>query len=441
MLDGFFSPEVRGSSKSLAQRFPYSRPTRIIFVNRFFFPDYSATSQILTDLAFHLADCGNDVHVVTSTQCYDDPHARLPESESIGGVRIHRVATTRFGRSALLGRGFDYLSFYSSVTRCILTSAKPGDILVAKTDPPLLCLPLMQVAKYRGLRVVNWLQDLYPEIATRLDVPLMDGSLGRWLLYLRDAALRAAEANVAVGERMAATVRSRRIAAARVHVIPNWCDDEEIRPVAHPDNPLRREWELEGRFVVGYSGNLGRAHEFDTVLAAAEHLRNQPRLVFLCIGGGNKLAELIRRVRERKLEHLFRFLPYQDRAMLKYSLAVADLHWISLKPELEGLMVSSKFYGIAAAGRPIFAITAKDGEMAQLVHRHQCGIVVRPGDGRECADAFMSLDADRNRVAEMGYRARMMLEEHFTRRQAFERWRTLLEAIASAPRQSGSRTR
>jgi glycosyltransferase involved in cell wall biosynthesis len=117
------------------------------------------------------------------------------------------------------------------------------------------------------------------------------------------------------------------------------------------------------------------------------------------------------------------------------------LHWISLKPELEGLMVSSKFYGIAAAGRPIFAITAKDGEMARLVHRYQCGIVVRPGDGRECADAFMSLDADRNRVAEMGYRARMMLEEHFTRRQAFERWRTLLEAVASAPRQSGSRTR
>ena len=111
---------------------------RIIFLNRFFFPDHSATSQILTDLAFHLAGCGIDVRVVTSQQRYDDPNAYLPETESIGRVAIYRISTTRFGRSALIGRGFDYLSFYSSACRSVLAWAKPGDVLVAKTDPPLL---------------------------------------------------------------------------------------------------------------------------------------------------------------------------------------------------------------------------------------------------------------------------------------------------------------
>src|SRR5215472_10518895 len=98
-------------------------PRRVIFINRFFFPDHSATSQILTDLALHLAGRGIDVRVVTSQQRYDDPSAPLPEAESIDGVAVQRIPTTRFGRSALIGRGFDYLSFYTAAYRAVLASA------------------------------------------------------------------------------------------------------------------------------------------------------------------------------------------------------------------------------------------------------------------------------------------------------------------------------
>jgi colanic acid biosynthesis glycosyl transferase WcaI len=408
---------------------------RVIFMNRFFFPDHSATSQILTDLAFHLAECGIDVGVVASQQRYDNPHARLPVAESIGGVAIQRTSTTLFGRSALIGRGFDYLSFYLSACRSVLAWAKPGDVLVAKTDPPLLCVAAMQVAKRRGLHLVNWLQDLYPEIAAELGVPFVRGPLGRGLLQLRDASLRAADANVVVGERMAEIVRARGIAPERIRVIPNWCDDEEIQPIALLDNPLRREWGLEDRFVVGYSGNLGRGHEFETVLAAAERLRDDQPLSFLFIGGGNKFAELARCVRERGLDHLFRFLPYQERRLLKLSLGVPDVHLISLRPELDGLMVPSKLYGIAAAGRPIIAVTACNGEVARLVRRHDCGIVVEPGEGQLLADSLRRLRANIRRLGEMGNCARAMLDAHFTRRHAFERWRSLVEEVfLSSPR-------
>src|SRR5207245_8546702 len=135
-------------------------------------------------------------------------------------------------------------------------------------------------------------------VAVALDVPFMKGplGLGRGFLQLRDASLRAADANVVVGERLAEIVRERGIAPERIHVIPNWCNDEEIQPIAPLDNPLRREWGLGERFVVGYSGNLGRGHEFETVLAAAERLRGDQRLCFLFIGGGNTFAELARRV-------------------------------------------------------------------------------------------------------------------------------------------------
>jgi colanic acid biosynthesis glycosyl transferase WcaI len=404
---------------------------KIIFLNRFFAPDHSATSQLLSDLAFYLAACGSDVRALTSRQRYDRPRAALPQTETIRGVAVYRLATTRFGRSTLLGRGLDYCSFYFSMWRAALALAERGDILVAKTDPPLLSVVAMKVARRRGLRLVTWQQDLYPEIATLLGLPFVKGPLGRGLARLRDRSLRAAEANVVVGDRMADRLRSRGLSPDRIHVIPNWCNDEEIRPIARCDNPLRREWGLAGRFVVGYSGNLGRAHEFDTVLGAAEQLRDEPSIVFLLIGGGNKFDELRRRVKERSLDGLFRFIPYQELAVLRYSLGVPDLHWISLKPELEGVIFPSKLYGIAAAGRPIIAIAAEDGEIGSLVRSYDCGVVIAPGDSGALAAALRDLSTDRCRLAAMGQRARQLLDSHFTRRQAFARWRALLSDITS----------
>src|SRR5471030_2484192 len=111
---------------------------RLIFLNRYFFPDHSATSQILSDLAFYLADGGRDVHVVTSRQLYEDPKAQLPARETIRGVTIHRVFSTRFGRMSLAGRMLDYLSYYATMMLAVIKLAGAGDIVIAKTDPPLI---------------------------------------------------------------------------------------------------------------------------------------------------------------------------------------------------------------------------------------------------------------------------------------------------------------
>ena len=173
---------------------------RLIFVNRFFFPDHSATSQILSDLAYHLVGAGREVHIVTSTQIYDDAKAALPVCEVIDGVQVHRVPSTGFGQAALLGRSIDYLSFYRSTWRCLVALARPGDIVVAKTDPPLTSTIALAAARRKGARLVNWLQDIYPETAVELGVPLMRGPLVSILTALRNHSLRQPEATVVVGD-------------------------------------------------------------------------------------------------------------------------------------------------------------------------------------------------------------------------------------------------
>ncbi len=402
---------------------------RLIFVNRFFFPDHSATSQILSDLAFHLAGAGREVHVITSRQIYDDPRASLPEYETVNDVQVHRIASTRFGRAALAGRAIDYLSFYRSVRQALMEFARHRDIIIAKTDPPLTSIVALAAARRNGARMVNWLQDLYPEIAIELGVPLMRGPVAATLCGLRNGSLRQAAATVVVGELMGRRVASLGVPASRIHVIPNWCDDEKIHPLANAQNPLRQAWGLDGKFVIGYSGNLGRAHEFDTVLAAAERLRNDPRILFLMIGGGKRFRELSTAIKAHRLDNSFRLMPYQEQKLLPNSLAVADVHWLSLNPKLEGLVLPSKFYGIAAAGRPIIVIGDKGGELGRLVQHHGCGAVIAPGDATALVEVLRRLAGTPQAVSGMGARARRMLDVHFTRRHALARWSDLLQEL------------
>src|SRR5579862_115402 len=401
--------------------------TRLFFVNRYFHPDHSATSQLLSDLAFDLAAAGHEVHIVTSQQRYDDPRFRLAAEETVRGVHVHRVPTTRFGRARLLSRAVDYLSFYVSAWRALRRLVGRDDVVVAMTDPPLMSVVAMWAVRGRGTRLVNWLQDVYPEVAVQLGVSVLRGPIGTGLRYLRNRSLRAAAANVVVGERMRETISALGVPATSIHVIHNWSDDEQISSRGTRGNPLRLQWRLDHKFVVGYSGNLGRAHEYDTVLAAAEMLRHDPRIVFVFIGGGGQMDELARIVRVRGLDAMFRFIPYQERELLKYSLGVPDIHWISLTPAVEGMIVPSKVYGIAAAGRPIIAITARDGEIARLVSQHGCGLVIEPGHAKELAEEILRLSGDAAAVETMGAQARAMLDAQFTRRQALARWRAVFD--------------
>ena len=135
-------------------------------------------------------------------------------------------------------------------------------------------------------------------------------------------------------------------------------------------------------------------------------------------------------------------MPYQDQSELANSLSVADAHWVSLRPEFEGLIVPSKFYGIAAAGRATVAIAEADGEIARLVARYKCGAVVKPGDADGLADLLESMMANRALGDEWGRNARAMIETHFSRKLAIDRWRDLIASlVAEFPRKSSASIR
>lgn len=370
----------------------------MVFVNRYFHPDHSATSQIASDLAFHLASRGWDVTAVTSSQRYDDARARL-ESDVAHGVYVRRVWSTRFGRAGLPGRAIDYFTFYLSAFFELLRHRR--SVVVAMTDPPLTSV----IAAVASNRVVNWVQDLFPEVAESLGI-----KAPRILRRLRDWSLRRARANVVLGDLMAGHV-------PKAVIIHNFADADLAPQPRMPDAAGG------DAFVVGYSGNLGRAHEFETIMGA---MRQLPDVRFLFTGAGAQLDAV-----KRAASPNASFRPYAPREELSASLSAADAHLVSLKPALEGLVLPSKFYGVLAVGRPVIFVGSRDGELARIIDAHRCGVVVEMGDIDGLTNAIHTLANDRAAAAAMGQRGRQLYLERFAPHHAFVQWERVLEEAAS----------
>lgn len=331
---------------------------------------------------------------MTSGQRYDEARARL-QSGMENGVRVERVWSTRFGRGGLVGRALDYVTFYLSAFLALLRHRDA--VVVAMTDPPLMSV----VAALASTRVVNWVQDLFPEVAESLGIRTPGV-----LRTLRDWSLRRARANVVLGELMAARV-------PKATVIHNFAD-AGLAPQPRPAGDA---------FVVGYSGNLGRAHDFETIIGAMQRL---PDVRFLFTGGGAKLDSVKRAAGANAV-----FRPYAPREELSASLSAADAHLVSLNPVLEGLIVPSKFYGVLAVGRPVLFVGARDGELARLIGEHRCGTVVEAGDVEGLTDAIRELAGDRDEAAAMGRRGRELYLSRFAPHHAFAAWERVLEEAAS----------
>jgi glycosyltransferase involved in cell wall biosynthesis len=316
----------------------------------------------------------------------------------------------------------------------LLRLARPGDVVVAKTDPPLISSLAALVCRLRGARLVNWVQDLFPDVAVSLGVIRPRGLAHRVLGALRDTALRQASMNVALGPRMAGRIADCGVDPRRIHVRHNWVDSVLVAPLDHADNPLRAAWGLTGRFVVGYSGNFGRVHEFDTILEAArllasDPLFSDPGVCFLFVGRGARLQRLKARAGELGLANIV-FQDYQPRERLRESLAAADAHLVSLLPDMEGCVVPSKFYGVAAAGRPTLFVGDLDGEIARLLALHDCGLASSPGDAEALAAHIRQLAADPKEAARLGQNARAATDELYAKPLALADMCALLRRVA-----------
>jgi colanic acid biosynthesis glycosyl transferase WcaI len=409
---------------------------RVLFINQFFYPDVAATAQLLTDAAEDLAASGVEVTVVTGRWSYSDGRALGPALEMYRGVRIRRVQGVALRRNAVWSRYLSYAAFWIAAgANC---AALPRhDVVVPLTTPPLLSCLGAVVKRVRGSRLVCWSMDVYPELGVLLGA-LREGSVTvRILGRLMSWSLRSADLVIALGEHMAGRLTMKGVGRERIRVLPTWENATEIVPAPRSGNPFRAAHGLGDRFVVLYSGNLGAAHDFATLLDAAETLSDRPDIVFLIIGSGPRLPWVQTEAERRNLGNV-RFLPYQPRDTLCRSLSAGDVHIVTLREGLQGLLVPSKFVGALASGRPLLYVGPRDGEIPDAIRAGECGCVIEPGDATALAEVIVALQADEAKREIMGKNARMLFERRYTREKAVADFCRILREVHYNARENAS---
>ncbi len=406
-------------------------PKRLLFVNQYYWPDHASTAQHLTDLAEHLAARGHEVHVVCSQGAYKPGTPRPPKREEHNGVQIHRVPATSLGRKSTLHRMIDYLSFYARAF--LLAIFLPRfDVVTTLTTPPIIGLVGTILRRLKGSRHVYWSMDLHPDASMALGRMSPANSVVQWLSWISDAVYRQADKVVVLGAYMADRIASKRVRRDRLAIIPVWSRRDEIYPLPREGHELRAALGLADRFVLMYSGNLGLAHSFTEVIEAARRLRDRPDIVFLFVGGGPRLIEVKAAKESEGLENI-RMMDYFPREQLHASLSVADVHLITMRSEMTGIVVPGKLYGAMASGRPTLFVGPNHCESADTIRDADCGLTVNLGDAEALVEALTRLSANPDEAAELGRRARAEFLARHEESHCCASWATMINDLLAEP--------
>jgi putative colanic acid biosynthesis glycosyltransferase WcaI len=403
---------------------------RVLLLNQYFWPDMAATAQLLADLAEDLAAAGWEVTALAGRGSYAPGRpGRLPACETWNGVAIRRVRCTdcgRLSRWGRLGRLADYATFFAAAALALLCGRRQ-DVVVCLSTPPLLAA-LGLVARLRGARFVYKVEDLYPDLAVALGTFAARSPTALLLGRLSRLFLARADAVVALDGAMAAALAAR--GARRVAVIPNWADGAAIHPDPAAGERFRREHGLAGRFVLLYSGNLGLAHRFDAVTGALHALAAEaPQVLWLVVGGGPRLRE----VREQ-VEGLpnVRFLGYQSRERLNDLYNAADLHLVTLRDEVAGLLVPSKYAATLAAGKPVLVVGGRGTDLHDEVAAEGLGWVC-PHEAAAVTAALLAAAGRPERLREIGAAGRRVFAARYARDLTTPAWSRLLAEVVAPP--------
>jgi glycosyltransferase involved in cell wall biosynthesis len=326
----------------------------------------------------------------------------------------------------------DYLSFYARAIWVSLLLPR-FDVIVTLTTPPIIGLIGTLLRRLKGTKHVYWSMDLHPDASLALGRMSRRNPVVAWLAWLSEFVYRHADKVVVLGPYMADRILAKGVRGERVATIPVWSRRDEIYPMPREGHPLRKELGLDDKFVAMYSGNLGLAHSTAEFLEAARQLRGRGDIVFLFVGDGPRMNEIRQAQAAENLTNI-RFLDYFPRDQLHASLSVADVHLISMRSEMTGIVVPGKLYGVMASGRPALFVGPAHCETADTIRQAGCGLTVALGDAEHLTEAITDLSEDLDSAHAMGARGRAAFLRWHERDRCCARWNRVIGDLVSRPR-------
>lgn len=406
---------------------------RVTIVNQFYPPDVAPTGHLSASLAAHRARQGDEVTIVTSRGGYLPASATVDNASDSADANVIRLWTPRLGKATVLKRCADYLSFYlGAAWRLMRLPAQ--DVIVTLTTPPYIAwTAVLHKMLHRRTKLVLWNMDCYPELAERSGALREHGFAATIMRFFNRALFRRLDALICLDDAMRHLLMSQYATPGReppTTIIPNWERLEDFPAEPAPTEP----WDepgLAGRFVVLYRGNAGWGHGFDTVLDAAEAMRDEP-VAFCFVGGGSRREYLRHQKAQRRLDNLV-LCDYLPAKMTPRVLAAGGCGLITLRDEILGVMSPSKLHSYLGAGLPVLYVGPEGSNVDEAVRRFGCGASLRHGDVEGLTAFVRRLMADRAWRAEQARRARSAFEQAYCDERTLPQFDALIEGLARLP--------
>ena len=280
------------------------------------------------------------------------------------------------------------------------------DILLS-TNPPLATWIPLFVRNSAALYVL----DLYPEALQ------MTGMLGEHNLIYR--AWRALNSKTyqkfhkifVLTDGMKTAIEHYGVSS--VQVIPPWSATLVDQSRKATDNvSILNELHLTNCFIVLYSGNLGKEHDIEALVSAAERLRRNEVIKFVIMGEGWKHQMIAKYVQESGLENVI-ILPFQNPERFKEIMSVSHLGVVAQSSRTAAVCIPSKTFNLLAAGKPLLAIGSPASDLGRMIVENHCGGVFAGDDGDSVAGFIQYLSANSTAFQEMSAAA-SKLASHFT---------------------------
>jgi glycosyltransferase involved in cell wall biosynthesis len=399
---------------------------KINFLTQYFYPDISSTGQLLTELAIDLVNQGFDVNVYTGQPNYGSTDT-VEKEEIYKGIKIKRISQTRFDKNTKFGKIINSITFFISAFFNVLFKSNTPLLIVS--NPPFLPLIGYLLKKIRSQKYTFLVHDIYPDIAVKLSYLKEESFIVKLWDWINKKIYNSADQIIVLGREMKNIIESKiSNKNGNLEVISNWTDGDQIKPISKNNNYFVKENNLVDKFVILYSGNHGLFHDLETIIKAAKELKEIDDILFLFIGEGGKKQKLIKMVDKFNLKNV-KFLPYQKKEELPYSLTSGDISLVSLEEGVEGLAVPCKLYSALAVGKPIINIMSKKAEPALVVGEYNCGYTVEPGNVNQLVKYIETIYNDKNLFHQLSKNARCCFENNFTRKIITKKYAKLLNQL------------
>jgi len=404
-----------------------SKPMKTLLVlSQVYPPDPASVGQHVADAASEMVKRGYRVVVLTSARGYDDPTQKYTRKETVNGVEIRRLPLSSFGKKSIFLR---LLGQFSFLMQCLARGILTRDLksILVSTSPPMCSIAAIVIGTVRRAAIKYWVMDINPDQLIAMGGIKESALAVKAFNLLNRMILRRATNVIALDRFMAKRTIAKVDVSDQLAVMPPWPHEDYLDVVKHEDNPFREEHSLSGKFVIMYSGNHSIVHPITTLLEAAVRHKDDPRLVFMFIGGGLAKKDVERTIENDNPGNIIT-LPYQPIEDLKYSLSAADIHVVSMGNEMVGIVHPCKVYGAMAVARPLLLLGPRPCHASEIIDEYNIGWCIEHGDVDQAVSTIKTmLDTSPSDLADLGKRAQEVISTKFSKERLCGKFCDLLE--------------